>query len=269
MVIRLFALLPLAALIGAAPPRAPRIASINPCVDSILMHVADPARIVAISAYSQDARATSVPLGWARRFHATSGTAEELVASWPDIVLSGAGTPPATVAALRRMGIGLVEYRVPETIEQSIEQVRDIARIAGEPERGETLVRAIAYATRAADGPTVTALLWREGGLVLGTGTLADALLSRAGFRNMSAAYGLGKWGVLPLEYLIAFPPRVLLSSGAATPGGDRVAAHPAIARLAGRMRIVPFAGRLMNCGGPTIVDAMARLKAIHAGIAS
>lgn len=267
MVIRLSALLPLAALIGAAPPRPLRIASINPCIDAVLWQVAAPSRIAAISAYSQDPRATSVPLAWADRFPATSGTAEELVALRPDVVLSGAGTHPATAGALRRLGIRLVEYPVPETIAQSEAQVRDIARIAGDPTRGERLVAAIDAATRLVPGARVPALIWREGGLVLGTGTLADALLTRAGFRNKSAGYGLAKWGMLPLEYLIAQPPRVLLSSAAATPGGDRVATHPAIRRLGGRMRIVPFAGRLTNCGGPTIVAAMARLKAIRAGM--
>ena len=32
---------------------------------------------------------------------------------------------------------------------------------------------------------------------------------------------------------------------------------------------IAPFAGRLMNCGGPTIVDAMARLRTVRAQVAA
>ena len=39
----------------------------------------------------------------------------------------------------------------------------------------------------------------------------------------MSAAYGLKQWDVLPLEYLIARPPRVLLSVGAAETGSGSV----------------------------------------------
>lgn len=259
-------------LLGAAPA-PPRIASINPCIDAILMRVADSSRLVAISRYSQDPRATSVPLAWARRFPATGGTAEELVALRPDVVLSGSGTDPATAGALGRLGIRLVEYPVPETIAQSEDQVRDVARIAGHPERGAALVRAIEGATRPVPGAAtaaraVPALIWRGGGLVLGTGTLADALLARAGFRNMSATYGLAKWGVLPLETLVARPPAVLLSAAAAAKGSDRVAGHPAVRRLGARVRVVPFAGWLTDCGGPTIVAAMARLKAVRAEVA-
>ena len=66
------------ALVGCAPVPSHsgfRVVSINPCVDAVLREVADPAQILAISDYSQDPRVTSVPLDWARRFTATSGTA--------------------------------------------------------------------------------------------------------------------------------------------------------------------------------------------------
>lgn len=263
----------LAAAVGgcAAPAASPpvageglRIASINPCVDAVLAQVADPGTIAAISHYSLDPGGTSVPLDWARRFKVTSGTAEELVALRPDVVIGGAGTAPSTVMALRRLGIRLVEYNVPETVADSVAQVREIAGIARQPARGEALVHRIEAAARPDPVARKTALIWRDGGLVLGTGTLADALLTSAGFDNMSAAYGLGKWGVLPMERVIAQPPQVLLSTGAGEAVEGRGKVHPAIRRLGGRIRLVPFSGRLMNCGGPSIIDAMARLRAIR-----
>ena len=72
--------------VGASPRPQPRIVSINPCVDAILMHVADAGQIAAISHYSKDPRATSIPMAQAARFAATSGTAEEVVALAPDLV---------------------------------------------------------------------------------------------------------------------------------------------------------------------------------------
>lgn len=264
---RLLALLPIAALIGAAPPRAPRIVSINPCVDAVLMRVADPAQIAGISHYSQDPRATSIPIALANRFVATSGTAEEVVALAPDIVLSGSHVSPATTMALKRMHITLVQYPVPSTVAESEAQVRDMAAIAGHPARGAALAAAIDAAARPAPGARIPALIWQAGGLVPGSGTLADDLMTRAGFRNMSAAFGLKQWDVLPLEYLIARPPRVLLSVGAAETGADRLTSHPAVARLRQRITIAPYPSRLMNCGGPTIVAAMARLRAVHSEV--
>lgn len=262
----------LAAAAAAAPaspaPRAPRIVSINPCVDAVLRFVADPAQIAGISHYSQDARATSVPLAWASRLHATSGTAEEVVALRPDVVLSGPHVEPATIAALRRMRIRLELLPVPATVAESIGQVRTVATLAGHRARGEALAARILMATRPVTGPPVPALIWQGGGLVPGGGTLPDELLRRAGFRNMSADYGLKKWDVLPMEYLIARPPRVLLSTSATQSGEDRLMSHPAIRRLAARIAVVPYPTRLMNCGGPTIIDAMARLTEIRRSVA-
>ena len=60
---------------AAPPPRLatdhPTIVSLNPCADAILAEVADPAQLLAISHYSHDPRATSMPLAQARRFRAT------------------------------------------------------------------------------------------------------------------------------------------------------------------------------------------------------
>lgn len=266
--LRLVAMASALATVSAAPaPRAPRIVSINPCVDSVLMQVADPAQIAGISHYSQDPRATSIPLPLARRFHATSGTAEEVVALAPDIVMSGPHVAPATIAALKRMHIRLVQYPVADSVVESEAQVREIAALTGHAERGAALAERMAAAARPSDQPPIPALVWQSGGLVPGADTLTDDLLRRAGFRNMSAVYGLRKWDVLPLEYLIARPPTVLLSVGVAETGEDRVLTHPAVRRLAQRITVAPYPTRLMNCGGPTIIAAMARLRQVRRDI--
>ncbi len=246
--------------------RPMQIVSINPCLDAILVRVADHRQVAAISHYSQQARATSIPLALARSFSTTSGTAEEMVALSPDVVLVNAGTAPATILALRRMRVRIAEFGLPQSVAQSEQQVRRIAAIAGHPERGKALVARIEAAVRPLPLLPVPALIW-GGGLVPGMGTLPDELLKRAGFRNMSAVYGLKQWDVLPLEYLIARPPRVLLSVPAAESGDDRLSEHPAVRRLARQITVVPYADRLLNCGGPTIIDAMVRLKAVRRAV--
>lgn len=268
MILRLaLAFAALSGLPAQAAAQSPRIVSINPCVDAVLMHVANPAQIAGISHYSHDQRATSIPLAQAHRFRATSGTAEEVVALAPDIVFAGPHVAPSTIAALKRMRIRLVQYPVPESIAESEAQVRDIARIAGHPDRGATLAARIAQSAMASADAAVPALIWQSGGLVPGAATLADELLQRAGFRNMSVVYGLKKWDVLPLEYLVADPPRVLLYVGASHGTEDRLTSHPAVRRLSRRIAVEPYPTRLMNCGGPTIIAAMARLKQVRRGI--
>ena len=62
----------------------PTIVSLNPCSDAILAEVAEPAQLLAISHYSHDPRASSMPLAEARRFRVTGGTVEQVLArgSW-------------------------------------------------------------------------------------------------------------------------------------------------------------------------------------------
>ncbi|MEH3105144.1 MAG: ABC transporter substrate-binding protein [Sphingomonas phyllosphaerae] len=266
---RAAAVLAMPLLVGAAPARAPRVVSINPCLDAMLMQVADPAQIAAISHYSHDPRATSVPLAWAQRFPATSGTAEEVVALRPDLVVASGHVAPATVAALTRMHIKLRQFALPDTIAESAQQVRELADAIGHPARGAALAARIAAAARAEAVTPVSAVIFGPGGLVPGAGTLPDEMLRRAGFRNASAGYGLKRWDVLPLEYLLADPPRVVLSVAAAQGAGERIERHRALKRLGTRVAIAPFAGRLMNCGGPTIIAGMARLRAVRAQVAA
>ena len=238
-----------------------RIVSINPCVDSILMHVADHSQIAGISHYSQDPRATSIPIAQAMQFKATSGTAEEVVALAPDLVIAGAHVAPSTIAALKRMHIALLQLSVPETIAENRDQITQIAKAIGHADRGKQLNARIDAAIAAAHTtqPAIPALIWQGGGLVPGDGTLASVLLQRAGFHNLSGDYGLKKWDVLPLEYLVARSPRVLFTVGDDT-GLDRMVSHPVIGQLSGNIARRPYPERLLHCGGPTIIDAVAEL---------
>jgi iron complex transport system substrate-binding protein len=264
----------LAALAGALlmpasgqASQLPRIVSLNPCVDAVLIRVAAEEQIVAISYYSQDPDATSIPLEIAKRFRVTSHTAEEVVALAPDHVIAGPHVSLSTIHALERMNVRLTQFAVAETVAQSEEQIRAIAAIAGAPARGEALVAEIERAldgARPRDAELLPALIWQGQGLVPGAGTLADELLERTGFRNSSAEYGLGKWGVLPIEYLLANPPALVLSVGVGEGGRDRMLGHPAVRELATRVAFRTYSFRLLSCGGPTIVEAVARLASVR-----
>lgn len=262
----------LASAAHASSPARPRVVSINPCVDAILVRVADPEQIAALSHYSQDPEATSIPLALASRFKVTSGTAEEVVALEPDVVLTGPHVSPSTIFALERIGVRLMKQTVAESVEQSERQIEAIADAVGAPERGRALVYAIEQAIRAAqpaDARPIGAVIWQSGGMVPGKGTLADELLVRTGYRNMSASYGLAKWDMLPLEYLIASPPELVLSVGTGEGGRDRMLGHPAVKRLAERVAFRQYSFRLLQCGGPTIIEAVTSLAAIHRELAA
>ena len=248
----------------------PTIVSLNPCTDAILAEVADPQQLLAISAYSRDPASSSMDLALAQRLPVTSGSVEEVLALKPDLVVSGTYTPPATRAAFAGLGLRLEELPIAATVEQSAAQVRHLAALAGHPERGEALVArieaALAAATPRADQPPLSAVVWQSGGIVAGDSTLIVDLLRRTGFSNLAAARGLSQADVLPLEQMLADPPRVILAAGRSAAQENRMLSHPALAALKDTRR-ASLDPALLWCGGPTIVRAAGRLQAIRAGV--
>ena len=249
----------------AAPP-LPTIVSLNPCTDAILAEVADPAQLLAISHYSQDPAGSSMDLAKARQFRATGGSVEEVLALKPDLVVDGNFTPPATRAALERLGLKLEQVPIAATVPDSLAQIRRLAALVGHPGRGEALVRRIETAltaSKAPGGASVPAIVWQGGGIVAGEGTLITALLVHSGFTNAAAARGLTQANHLPLEDMIAHPPRVILAAGTSHGDEDRLLSHPALAGLKNTTR-APLEPSLLWCGGPTIPKTLARLAEVQ-----
>lgn len=254
----ILSLLTLAAC-AQVPARRGGIVSTNPCADAILVQLAPPERIAAISHYSHDPDASSLPIDVARRFAATAGTAEEVIARAPDLVLADSFAPAATLAAYRRAGLRVVVLDFPATVAASIAQVRQVAAAVGEPQRGEAIVGAIEAAVAPRVRPRARALFYIAGDLANGSGNLLDELMRTAGLRNAAAEYGLSYTGTIPLETLLARPPQVIISTGQGRGAALRRQLLPGVRQL-------DFPRRLINCGGPGIPAAMARLRAIGDG---
>lgn len=252
----------------------PTIVSLNPCADAILAEVADPAQILALSPYSRDPRSSSMDVAVARRFAMTHGTVEEVLALRPDVVVDSTFIAPATAQAYARLGLRLETAGMASTVDQARDQVRSLARVTGHPERGEALIGRIDAALAAAAPPRgaapISAVVWQSGGIVPGRDTLVSDLLARTGFVNFSALKGLNQADRLPLERMLADPPRVILRASAsegAQGDDDRALSHPALDALHTTERAA-FAPNLLYCGGPTIISAVRRLAEVRERIA-
>lgn len=264
-----------AVLCAAAPvPRVPRrIVSLTPCLDVILVHLADRSQIAALSHWSSESYGSTIA-ALARHLPKTYESAEEIIALAPDLVLAGWRHAPMTQRALDRMGIVSAVFGVPETVADSLAQVRAVARLIGQTARGEAMVAAIEHALRAAAPPAgtrrVSALVFMPGGFASGPGTLMDELLRRAGLINAITRYGFTRSQSVPLERLVADPPELLLSGEVApgTPGwAQRIMEHPALAHLARRMHRAAFPERLLFCGGPVMIESIAALAAARRSV--
>ncbi|MGZ3264776.1 MAG: ABC transporter substrate-binding protein [Croceibacterium sp.] len=238
----------------------PTIVSLNPCTDAILAEVTAPGQLLAISRYSHDSRASSMPLAEARRYPAIGGTVEEVLALKPNVVVTGNFLDPATAQAFSRLGVRVETVGIAATVADSEAQVRRLAALSGETAKGEALAvridRAVAAARRS--GPSVSALVWQEGGLVPGPDTLVAKLMANSGFASQSAARGLGQGAYLPLEEVLADPPRLVIAAG-----GEPMEQHPALRHLRG-VSYASIEPNLLFCGGPTIPRLAAKLAELR-----
>jgi len=262
--------------LGAARPalRAPRrIASLNACLDAMLVHLADRSQIAALSHYAREPEGSTVA-AQARTLPFTWESAEEIIALRPDLVLASQHSALATRNALKRLHVPVERFSVPKTVDESLEQVRRVAGLIGRPDRGEALVAriqaAIAAATPRPGARRLSALIYQPNGFAAGPNTLVDAVMTRAGFDNAARRYGLRTWGDVPLERLLADPPEVLLV-GEPSPGtrswADRVMTHPALGALRGRMKQARLPERLLYCGGPVLIDTAAAMAQARAQV--
>jgi len=253
----------LAACSGQAPREVrdhPSIVSLNPCGDAILAAIAAPGQLLAISHYSHDPAASSMPADKAAHYPASGGTAEEVLALAPDMVVADPFIQPATRRALEQAGIAVQTLGMVSTLEESLAQIAALGEATGNPARAERLSREIeaSWQSHRWEREPVTALLWQQGGIVAGEGSLAHALLEHSGFASHAAARGLGQGAYVPLENVLADPPRVVI-----TAGDERMFDHPAM-QLASGIEHYDLDPALLYCGGPTIPRALDRLGEIR-----
>jgi iron complex transport system substrate-binding protein len=261
----------LTACTQAPPPPAsrahPTIVSLNPCSDEVLAAITAPGQLLAISHYSHDPASSSMGVDKARAFRSVSGSAEEVLALHPDVVVTGSFLPPTTRAALERGGVRVESIGIATSIADSKLQVTKLAGIAGNENGGILLNARIDAALARAAAPRkarkITAVLWQSGGIVPGQGTLIADIMERTGFASYSAMKGMGQADVLPLEEMLADPPQVILSAGNPLANEDRLLRHRALDALTDTRR-VRFDPSLVWCGGPTIIRAAQRLAQVR-----
>ena len=263
---------------SAAPQSSPEtdlptFVSLNPCLDAILVEVAEPDQILALSHYSSAPAASSMDVELARGFAKTGGTAEEVIALRPDVVLASTFIAPATKAALERAGLRVETFGSPITVKESAGQVQRLGQMTGNIDSAETLAAAISeplwpLADPPPPGPMwqpdpdPSVVLWQASQIVAGKQTLISELLREEGFVSHSSTLGLGQADYLSLEQMVANPPDVLLLAGDSA--GQR---HPALFRL-GTTWVRAFDPSLFYCGGPSILKAREELHGLRMSVA-
>lgn len=251
---------------------ARRIVSICLPGDQLLLQLARPEEIVAVSWLAHDAELSP---RWeeARRYPATRGAAEELMLLKPDLVFAGTFTTPATRAILKQLNVKVVELGVPSTFGELRAQFRDAAQALG----GEAVAKAEAIiaemdarlqALATADSPRKpAALFYYQDEFTPGEGTFAHALLEAAGYRNLGAELAREYRVSAPLERVLLAKPDLLIVSRymEGNPTFREITArHPVLQRVPG-MKVVAYPFRHLDCPDPKNLELIEELHALRA----
>jgi iron complex transport system substrate-binding protein len=243
---------------AAAPAR---VVSTNLCTDQLAMLLAAPGQLVSVSAVSRDPVASAMAAE-AMRHPVNHGGAEEVFLLAPDLVLAGESDAPATLAALRRLGLRVETFPIETDFDDVRANLRRMGALLGREARAEAAIAEMdAALAPPPPGPRPRAALFYANGYSSGAGTLADAVLTAAGLANVAADRGMVGMGVLSLEALaLEAPDLIVLGQDYAAPArAQEILRHPALAAL-GADRVA-VADNLWVCGGPQVARAVAALR--------
>jgi iron complex transport system substrate-binding protein len=246
--------------------RPKRIVSLDVCTDQILVELVGRERIAAVTHLAADPAVSAIPAK-AKGIAITRGAAEDVLRYDPDLILAGPFGVSATVNLLRRLKRNVVVVPQPPNLEAVRAAVRTVAAAVGEGPKGEAMIAAydqrLAGLNPPASAAPPTAIIYQVGGSVSGPGSLAEAALVAAGFRNKADEYRLTRNGQVPLELLVAAPPDLLVLSSAVDEYRTALAdnlRHPVLRRLRQHHASLELPWQLWLCGTPHIAEAIEKL---------
>jgi iron complex transport system substrate-binding protein len=244
-----------------------RIVSLDLCTDQLLLELAPRERIAAVTHLAGDASVSAIP-DKAKGVPITHGAAEDVLRLDPDLILAGPFGVSATIDLLRRLKLNVVVVPLAQDLEGVKTSVKAVAQAIGETARGEAMLAALdrrlaSFAALAHDRPAPSAVIYQVGGVVAGPNSLADTVITAAGYRNKARDYRLALSGQVPLELLVADPPDLLVLASRAenypTVAADNLR-HPALLRLRRTHASLDLPWQLWLCGTPHVAEAVERL---------
>lgn len=245
-----------------------RIVSLNVCAGQVLIDLVAPERIRSVTFLAADPAYSNVAKR-AAKLRLNRGRAEEVIPLDPDLILAGRYTASATVDLLRRVGKPVVIVPRADDIPGIRRAIRVVAKAVGEEAGGARMIarfdaRLAATRPKGPERPVI-ALYWPRG-YTGGLGSLSDAVVRYAGFRNLIREGGIRRDGLLPLEKLVTsgVDALILPRTGGAPSLATAMLAHPAFRHVITRTPYVRIDSRLWDCGTAYVATAIEELAALR-----
>jgi iron complex transport system substrate-binding protein len=212
-------LLALPALLGAGGPA--RVVSQTVGTDDLLMAIAEPGQIAALSHLARDARFSPSARAGQRFPCLRTGEAEDILRFRPDLVLVASYTQPETVALLRRAKVKILLVEQFDTLDDLFANARRIGQALGRQDQAEQLVRewqarVKVLADKLKGRKPVRVLAVGFYPFTAGRGTTFQDLCDHAGALNVAAEAGLKGHVPTPNEKVLTWKVDQLVAPGEA-----------------------------------------------------
>ncbi len=237
---RLLSLLCLALLFGPVPLRAvaapPRVVSQTVGTDELLLALAEPGQIAALSHLAASPEFSVVARAAAAYPRLTQGDAETVLRHRPTLVLFADYSRAELVAQVRRAGVEVIVFDRYATLDEVYANLRTLARALGDPAgaRAEQLIarceaRMRALRARLSGVRPVKVIGGTTYGLLAAAGTTFQDLCDHAGAENLATTLGgLSGHAPMPSEKMLAWPvERVVVGLDSLMPESPATTATP------------------------------------------
>ena len=179
---------------GSPPQGFPqRIVSLNLCADQLVLMLARPDHILALSRFSRRPSLSAMAKE-AVNYPLTYGTAEEVFVLQPDLVLAGSFTARPTINLLRRLGKKVIELHPANSFEDIIGNITIVGEAVGAQARAARMITDLKVGLQAFENRPEQfrplAALYYANGFSSGTGTLVDAIVRKAGLTTLGKKLG-------------------------------------------------------------------------------
>jgi len=227
---------------------APGVVSINLCADQLILELADEKQILSLTNLSQQA-AASVHFEKALQYPVNKGSAEEVFALKPDLVIAGQYSNSYTLRLLQAANVRVETLPLANSIEDVIENLQRVAGWLGQHQRGQALAARLGERLSMLPAPQKD--------------TLRGHALELAGWYNVALDKGIDDYGSLPLETLLKLDPQILLASPYSQGTWSRAQAlnaHPALHLRGLQASVIHVPSSQTICGGPWTLDVIEML---------
>lgn len=124
------------------PNKPKRIISMSISTDEILLDLVETNRIVALSGIVDTEGVSNVTArAKAVKGRVFSGNMEGCLSYKPDLIIAPNFSPLEMVQTYRDMGIPIYLYRTPSTITEIQSTIKELAKVVGESEKGEIIIK--------------------------------------------------------------------------------------------------------------------------------